>query len=122
VLAVALQRGGAGHGDATPNASDTTSSPEPALLPALERADVHLGGVSDADVAGLIVELCSTLDGPHLAARVVGLGITRPEDIETLVEGIGRGAEQHCPTVPAGHPELVNETYSAAVALLREGG
>jgi len=118
VAAVALL----GGGDATEPSTATTAPAESPLRAAVERADVHLDVVTDAEVQDLIVELCTSIDGQRLAARVVDLGVSRPADIEALVEGVGRGAEQHCPTVPADHPQLVNEAYTAVLTLLRDGG
>jgi hypothetical protein len=112
-----------GGGDGTERSTSTTAPGTPSLLSAaVERADVHVDAVTDGDLADLILELCTSSDGARLAARVVDLGVSRPADVEALVEGIGRGAEQHCPTVPADHPQLVNEAYLATLALLRGPG
>jgi hypothetical protein len=119
VVAVAVL----GGGDATerPVATTTPATMSP-LSAAVARADVHVDAITDVDVGDLILELCTSSDGARLAARVVDLGVSRPADVEALVEGVGRGAEQHCPTVPADHPQLVNEAYTAALTLLRDAG
>lgn len=112
---VALLDGGDATEPSTASTAPTATSP---LRAAVERADVHLAAVTDADVEALIVELCSSIDGARVAAMVVALGVSRPADVEALVEGVGRGAEQHCPAVPAEHPELVNDAYATALTLL----
>jgi hypothetical protein len=112
-----------GGGDGARRGSEATSTvpPRPRLSKAAEQADVHVEGVSTDEVEALIQELCTSRDADALAARVVDLAVSDPDDLRALVEGAGGGAERYCPDVAAEHPELINDTYNATLALLAAG-
>jgi hypothetical protein len=116
-LAMAAALGGGDGGDAEMG----TTTPVPgssSLSDAVERANVHVEGVTTADVGGLIEELCSSRDPDRLADRVADLAVAGPDELRALVEGVGDGAEAHCPEVAAEHPELINDAYNAALGRL----
>lgn len=105
---------------------DGEAAPAPTTLPAelgaaALRAEVEIEGVEIGDLGRMIEALCTSRDAEALAGEVVATGVTDTAQVRALVEGVGRGALSYCPEVPAEAPQLLNEAYNAAVALLQEG-
>jgi hypothetical protein len=104
---------------------DDESSSTADLSPELEAA-VAVAAVDDQvagrrDVAEMIQALCTARDGEALGARIVELGVEGEQEAVEQIEAVGRGAAPYCPEVPAADPQLLNDAYRAAIALLREG-
>jgi hypothetical protein len=118
-VAVALVVRDDGGGTAAGTTSTTVARSRLAQAAALAAIDVD--GVERADVEAMIEELCSSRDGGALAALVVDAGVSAPDDVRAVVEGVGRGAAGYCPEVPADQPQLVNDAYNAALELLEDG-
>jgi hypothetical protein len=115
-VALIVTRDDSGGGDSTTTTTSLTGR-EADIAAAVKRANVHIDGVSDANVQDMITSVCDANDANALAAKVVALGITTPEDIRNVVEGSGHGAEQLCPDVASQQPSLLNDVYNAALAL-----
>ena len=101
------------------SSSTTDLSPELEEAVAIAAVDDHVAG--RRDVAEMIQALCTARDGEALGARIVELGVDGEQEAVEQIEAVGRGAAQYCPEVPAADPQLLNDAYSAAIELLREG-
>ena len=107
--------------DGSQPASTTVPEPSPALQEAVLRADVEVDGVESNDLGPIIESLCEDPDPEAVAEQVVGLGVTDPDELREVIEGVGRGAMSLCPAVAAEEPTLLNDVYNAAIAQLDDG-
>jgi hypothetical protein len=105
--------------DESSSSSTADLSPAPEEAVAVAAVDDHVAG--RRDVAEMIKALGTARDGEALGARIVELCVDGEQEAVEQIEAVGRGAARYCPEVPAADPQLLNDAYSAAIELLREG-
>lgn len=117
---------GSATGNNTSNNGSTTTTVEVEGLSISEATELLLddakaAGLAEWQASSLIRATCTAAgetDGADtLAGKIVALDVDRTQ-IKPLITALGDAAEGYCPDDFAGAPDLLNDTYTAAVVLI----